>query len=212
MNRMYKLYLQQKIIAYSKKVVLLYIALLIVIFGLYLIKYSYDARQYQTSKEREMLSITSSKTTSVSANRDTIEHSFLALSQVRQDNKQYDRQYVIETLTFYAQSAGLMNFVIDNVAEKPQLASTSYNSLSSILNLIVFEAQISFDTVLSKDLYQFLDNMNRNINGIVVVQGIATKRNGQNIDEDVLRSLNMGQNLPLLGHKMTIHWFFVKNI
>lgn len=212
MNRMYKLYLQQMIIAHSKRVVLLYAVLLLVIFGSYFIKNSYDKQQFKLLKEREALKITSSKATSVSVNRDTVGSSFLALSKVRQENKESDRQYVIETLTFYAQSAGLMNFIIDNIAEKTQTISTSYKSLSSISNLIVFEAEMSFGTVLSKDLYQFIDNMNRNINGIVVVQRLETKRSVDVIDEDILRALNIGQNLPLLGHKMVVHWFFVKNV
>ena len=212
MNRTYKLYLQQKILSYSKKVILLYIPLLLTIFILYYIKSSYDEKQAGEQKQREVLMITSSKTVAVSASRENVEKTFETLSTVRKENKQFDRQYVIETLTFYAQSSNLLNFVIDSVAEKPQLIESSYKSLSKIANIVVFEAQISFDTIMSKEMSEFLDNLNRNINGIAVIQKLEIKRNIQEIDQSILHALNTGQKVPLLGNKIVIHWFFVKNI
>lgn len=212
MNRTYKLYLQQKILSYSRKVIILYIPLLVVIASLYYVKHSFDVKQAQEQKQHDMLLVTSSKTTALSINRDNVQKTFETLSAIRKENKQFDRQYIIETLTFYANGSGLINFAIDNVSEKPQLVENSYKSLAKISNLVVYEAQISFDTITSRDLTGFVDSMNRNINGIALIQSLEIKRNVEKIDQNVLYSLNTGQKVPLLGNKIVIHWFFVKNI
>lgn len=212
MNRTYKIYLQQKILSHSKKVILLAIPIIVLIVALYYIKYSYDQKEAIEQRKKDMLLVTSSKTFSVSSSRESVEKSFETLSTIRKENKKFDRQYVIETLTFYANGANLMNFVIDSVAEKPHIIQNSYKSLSNISNLIVYETQISFSSLTSKDFYAFIDNLNRNINGIAVIHKIEIKRNFENIDNTILQKINSGATIPLLGNKIIIHWFFVKNI
>ena len=212
MNRTYKLYLNQKILSYSRRVIVLYVPLIVTICALYYTKNSYDQKQTVEQKKQDTLLVTSSKTASVYASRENIERAFESLSTIRKENAQIDRQYIIETLTFYANSSNLLNFVIDNVSQKPQLVANSYKSLASIANLMVFEAQFSFDTITSKDLTTFLDNLNRNINGVAVIHKVEIKRNIENITPEIIYKLNTGEKVPLLGNKVIIHWFFVKSI
>ena len=212
MNRTYKLYLNQKILSYSRRVIVLYAPLIVTIFALYYTKHSYDQKQAVEQKKHDTLLVTSSKTASVHASRENIERSFESLSTIRKENAQIDRQYIIETLTFYANSSNLLNFVIDNVSQKPQLVANSYKSLASISNLMTFEAQFAFDTMTSKDLTTFLDNINRNINGVAVINKVEIKRNIENITPEIIHKINTGEKVPLLGNKVIIHWFFVKSI
>ena len=210
MNRSYQIYLQNRSSMFLKKVLALsgiFISLVILV---YFVNRHFAHKNKIADDQRKKIEISSSKSAALGANKIALEKAFLDLNPGRKVNKDNGRQYIIESLTKTASSLGVSNFVIENITQKNQTIERMYKDFSQNSNVELFEIELTFNSILNSQLMDFIQTLNKNINGVIVVHKIETKKIIEVVDSNVLESINTGQKISMLGNKLVLHWFFIK--
>ena len=210
MNRSYQIYLQNRSSMFLKKVLALsgiFISLVILV---YFVNRHFAHKNKIADDQRKKIEISSSKSAALGANKIALEKAFLDLNPGRKINKDNGRQYIIESLTKTASSLGVSNFVIENITQKNQTIERMYKDFSQNSNVELFEIELTFNSILNSQLMDFIQTLNKNINGVIVVHKIETKKIIEVVDSNVLESINTGQKISMLGNKLVLHWFFIK--
>jgi hypothetical protein len=210
MNRSYQVYLQNQSGVFTKRVVTSSVVFLILLTALYFIGKHFAQSNIKAEEQRQKIEMSSSKSTSLSANKAALVKAFDELSSVRRENSKHGRQYIIEFLTKAAANAGLSNFVIENISQKDSLIGVIYNDVQKISGITLFEVEITFNSILSSQMMSFAADINTNINGVAVLVQNETRRVIDDIDQEMIESINMGQKISMLGNRMVLHWFFIK--
>ena len=210
MNRSYQVHLSNQSEFFLKKIAIISaIFLLLMIIALFL-KNHFVKNNMQSDVQMKKIQISSSKSSAINANKALVVESFEILSQQKKDNTENGRQYIIESLTHFADQANLSNFAIDNISEKNSIIHIAYKDLETITNTQLFEIEVTFNSSLQKQTQEFLQNLNLDVNGQVIVQKLDAKRTVKEIDNDVINALNSGQNISMVDTHLVLHWFFIK--
>ena len=210
MNRSYQIYLQNRSSIFLKKVLAISGIFISLVILAYFINRHFAQKNKTAEEQRKKIEISSSKSAALGANKIALEKAFLDLNPARKVNKDNGRQYIIESLTKTASSLGVSNFVIENITQKNQTIEHMYKDFSQNSNVELFEIELTFNSILNSQLMDFIQTLNKNINGVIVVHKIETKKIIEVVDSNVLESINTGQKISMLGNKLVLHWFFIK--
>jgi preprotein translocase subunit SecG len=210
MNRSYQVYLRNQSAIFLKKItVISAIFLFLVIISLFL-KNHFAKKNSLSEEQRRKIQISSSRSSAINANKVLIMKAFDELNQHRKDNTENGRQYMIESLTRFAEQSKLSNFVIDSISEKNSILPIVYKDINTIAHSNLFEIEITFNSNFQKQTEEFIRNLNMEINGQVLIQKIEIKRVVKEIDNNVINALNAGQNVSMVNTHLVLHWFFIK--
>ncbi len=210
MNRSYQVYLRNQSSVFLKKVMIVSLTFLSLIIVAYIFKNHFTKKNTNAEEQRKKIEISSSKSHAINANKALIYESFEALSQARKDNAESGRQYMIESLTNIAQNSKLSNFVIENISEKNSIVSVMYKDLDTIAHPMMFEIEITFNSLFQRQTEEFIKSINTEINGQIIIQKLETRRVIKEIDNGVIEALNSGQNIAMVNNHLVLHWFFIK--
>ncbi len=210
MNRSYQVHLSNKSAAFLKKIAIISAIFLLLIVVAFFFKNHFVNKNKKSEIEIKKIQISSSKSSAINANKALVMQSFEALSQPKKDNTENGRQYMIESLTRFAEQANLSNFVIDNIAEKNSIVQIAYKDLETTAHPHLFEIEVTFNSNFQRQTQEFLQSLNLEVNGQVVIQKIEIKRVVKEIDNGVINALNSGQNVSMINTHLVLHWFFIK--
>ncbi len=210
MNRSYQIHLRNQSASFLKKIAIISVVFLILMALALFLKNHFVQKNVQSEMKMKQVQMSSSKSSAINANKALVMESFEALSQHKKDNTENGRQYMIETLTQFAEQAQLANFVIDNVSEKNSILSVMYKDLQTITPLNLFEIEVTFNSNFQRQTEAFIQSLNLEANGQIIIQKIETKRVVKEIDNSVINALNSGQNVAMVNTHLVLHWFFIK--
>lgn len=210
MNRSYQVYLQNQSAVFTKRVITSSVVFLILLTVLYFVGKHFAQNNMKAEEQRRKIEMSSSKSTSLSANKAALVKAFDELSPVRRENSKHGRQYIIEFLTKAAANAGVSNFVIENISQKDSIIGVVYSDLQKISGITLYEVELTFNSILNAQMLSFIADINANTNGVAVLVQNETRRVIEDIDQDMIENINMGQKISMLGNRMVLHWFFIK--
>lgn len=210
MNRAYQFYLHGQFVKFCKKIAVFLVIILIFLAIVHLIGQHFNGSNKKAQEQLSKIEMSSYRSANLGANKDATNNAFNNLSVVRRTNKETGRQYVIEFLTKEVEKTGLSNFVIENVSDKSEAISKYYNDLTQMPNIHLVEVVVTFNSILHHQLEDFLQTIASSVNGAVVWQDIQTKKVVQSVTPDTLEAINEGKKVAMLGHRVVIHWFFIK--
>ncbi len=210
MNRSYQVHLSNQSEVFLKKIAVISAVFLTLMLIALFVKNHFVKKNTQSDAQMKRIQMSSSKSSALNANKSLVAKSFEALSQPKKDNTENGRQYIIESLTHFADQANLSNFSIDNISEKNSIMHIAYKDLETIADTQLFEIEITFNSNLQKQTQEFVQNLNLDVNGQVIVQKLDAKRVVKEIDNDVINALNSGQSIPMVDTHLVLHWFFIK--
>jgi hypothetical protein len=210
MNRSYQIHLRNQSASFLKKVAIISLIFLILIALALFLKNHFVKKNERSEIQMKQVQISSSKSSAINANKGLVMEAFDALSPHKKDNTENGRQYMIESLTQFAEQARLTNFVIDNISEKNSIASIMYNDLQTIAPTNLFEIEVTFNSIFQRQTEEFLKTLNSEVNGQVIIHKIETTRVVKTIDNSVINALNSGQNVSMINTHLVLHWFFIK--
>ncbi|MFT4967494.1 MAG: hypothetical protein ACI9CD_000501 [Candidatus Deianiraeaceae bacterium] len=209
MNRSYQVYLQNKYASFIKKVIVFSTIFLLLVVTLHFVEKYFANKNRNAEEDIRKVERSSSKNSSLNANRDAVSRAYLKLTALRRENKSHGRQYIIEYLTKISAKYNLSNFVIESISQKESIVNTMYADLKT-MNAVLYEVDITFNSIVTKQMESFINDVRKNINGAVVLQQVHSRRIMQDIDADLLESINNGQRVSMLGNRLILHWFFIK--
>ena len=167
-------------------------------------------KNMQSEEQMKKIQISSSKSSAINVNKTLVLEAFEALPQQKKDNAENGRQYMIESLTRFAEQSNISNFVIDNISEKNSILQIAYKDLETAAHTQLFEIEVTFNSNFQRQTQEFLQNLNLEVNGQVIIQKIEAKRVVKEIDNSVINALNSGQNVSMVNTHLVLHWFFIK--
>lgn len=210
MNRAYQVHLRNQSAAFLKKITIISATFLVLIIIALFLKNHFVKKNKQSEEQIKKIQISSSKSSAINTNKALVVEAFEVLSQQKKDNTENGRQYMIESLTRFADQANLSNFVIDNIAEKSSIVQISYKDLETTAHTQLFEIEVTFNSNFQRQTQEFLQSLNLEVNGQVIIQKIEAKRVVKEIDNGVINALNSGQNVSMVNTHLVLHWFFIK--
>lgn len=211
MNRAYQFYLHAKFLRFLKKIIVIIVIVLFLLTLVYLIGEYFNKNNKKTQEQISKIEMSSSKNASLIATKEMVNKAFKNLPPIKYENsQQIGRQYIIEILTKEADAASLSNFVIESIVDKDEIIALNYSDVSNIPRIHVMEIIVTFNSVLHRQMYEFLNSVSTISSGVPVWQNVESRKIVQNVDGDTLESINNGQKIAILGHRITIHWFFIR--
>lgn len=210
MNRSYQFYLKTQSVKFFKKIAIFLAIILALLTVIYFVGEYFNQNNKKAQEQLSKIELSSSKSASLGASKEAVSRAFKDLSPNRRTNQQIGRQYVIEFLTKEAEVAGLSNFVIESITEKDEIISSNYNELTQIPKIHLLEIVLTFNSVIHRQMYEFFNTVATTSNGVPIWQDVQTKKLIQNIDTETLEAINNGQKIAVLGHRVVVHWFFIR--
>lgn len=209
MNRAYQVYLYNKSSFFMRRVVLFVFIILFITGSIFLVDKYFMKKNNHFEEQRSKIEVSSRRSATLSVNKNGLEKAFSELPTIKKENKELGRQYIVESLTKIGSVVGFSNFLVESIVEKTNAVSTIYPNLTDYQPSI-FEVTITYNAILNQQTMLFLEELNKTINGSIVLVDVETKKVILNVDNDVLSSINKGQKISMLGHKIVLHWIFIK--
>lgn len=210
MNRSYQVYLRNQSSIFLKKIMVISIIFLTLMIIAYIFQHHFTSKNIKDEEQRQRIALSYSKSNAINASKGLVSESFTQLNQARKDNTENGRQYMIETLTRIAENSQLSNFVIDKISEKNSTVPIMYKDLDTIAHPSLYEIEINFNTVFQRQFIEFLNSINSEINGQIIIHKLETIRTIKEIDNDTITQLNSGENISMIRTHLVLHWFFLK--
>lgn len=210
MSKSHQIFLQSQIIKFSRKIIVFLLIILVLLSIVYFVGEKINDRNKKIQEQMKKIEMSSSKTSSINANREAIKTAFAKLSAIKRANKEHGRQYIIELLTKQASNAGVSNFIIENITEKTTIIPSEYDDLATNKKIKMFETVITFNNILNLQYENLMQSLQKEANGAIVLKQIEVKRVLENIDVETIDEINKGNKISILSTRIVIHWFFIK--